>query len=75
MTDFHDLVDTSDLTPEEEARLRRVHDLLIEAGPPPDLPPALEAPPTHPPRPRSCSSRCSRSAAGRSQRWSRRRSR
>jgi len=48
MTDFHDLVDTSGLTPEEEARLRRAHDLLIEAGPPPDLPPALEAPPTQP---------------------------
>jgi hypothetical protein len=48
MTDFHDLVDTAGLTPEEEARLRRAHDLLIEAGPPADLPPALETPPTQP---------------------------
>jgi hypothetical protein len=46
MTDFHDLIDTSDLSPEEETRLRRAHDLLVQAGPPPDLPPALEAPPT-----------------------------
>jgi Anti-sigma-K factor rskA len=48
MTDFHDLIDTDGLTPEEEARLRRAHDLLMQAGPPPDLPPALEAPPTQP---------------------------
>jgi hypothetical protein len=46
MTDFHDLVDTTGLSAEEEARLRRAHDLLVQAGPPPDLPPALEAPPT-----------------------------
>ena len=32
-------------TPSEEARLRRVHDLLVQAGPPPDLPPALERTP------------------------------
>lgn len=41
---FEDLVGGDDLTPEEEARLRRVHDLLVQAGPPPDLPPALEHP-------------------------------
>jgi len=41
---FDDLVGGDDLTPEEEARLRRVHELLVEAGPPPDLPPALEQP-------------------------------
>jgi len=41
MTDFHDLVG-DDLTPEEEARLRRVHELLVAAGPPPELPPELE---------------------------------
>jgi hypothetical protein len=41
---FEDLVDRDDLTPEEEAKLRRVHELLVEAGPPPDLPPALEHP-------------------------------
>jgi hypothetical protein len=43
--DFDDLVDVEGLDPEEAARLRRVHDLLIEAGPPADLPPALERPP------------------------------
>ena len=47
MTDFRDLVDTTGLAPEEEARLRRAHELLVQAGPPPDLPPALETPPTH----------------------------
>jgi len=45
MTNFHDLVDTSGLAPDEEARLRRAHDLLVRAGPPPDLPPALSAAP------------------------------
>jgi hypothetical protein len=40
MTDFRDLVG-DDLTPEEEARLRRVHELLVAAGPPPELPPDL----------------------------------
>jgi hypothetical protein len=38
--DFRDLVG-DDLTPEERERLERVHDLLVEAGPPPELPPAL----------------------------------
>ena len=46
--DFDDLVGTEGLEPEEELRLRRVHDLLLQAGPPPDLPPALERPPTEP---------------------------
>jgi hypothetical protein len=49
VTDFRDLVDPNDLSPEEEARLRRVHELLVQAGPPPDLPPALLEPPTRPP--------------------------
>jgi len=40
VTDFRDLVG-DDLTPEEEARLLRVHDLLVEIGPPPELPPTL----------------------------------
>ena len=40
MTDFRDLVDPDDLSPDEELRLRRVHELLVQAGPPPDLPPA-----------------------------------
>jgi hypothetical protein len=46
MTDFNDLIDTDGLDPREAARLRRAHDLLVQVGPPPDLPPALEAPPT-----------------------------
>jgi hypothetical protein len=41
MTDFRDLVG-DDLSPEEEERLRRVHELLVAAGPPPELPPELE---------------------------------
>ncbi len=48
MTNFDDIVGGDDLSPDEEARLRRVHDLLMRAGPPPDLPPALERPPTEP---------------------------
>jgi hypothetical protein len=45
MSDFREIVDTEGLGPEEEARLRRVHDLLVQAGPPPDLPPSLERTP------------------------------
>jgi hypothetical protein len=42
---FEDLVG-DDLPAEERARLERVHELLIAAGPPPELPPHLaEAPP------------------------------
>jgi hypothetical protein len=44
VNEFDEIIDTDDLAPEEEARLRRVHDLLVQAGPPPDLPPALEHP-------------------------------
>ena len=44
---FDDLVG-NDLTAEERARLERVHQLLIEAGPPPELPPHLETPPLAP---------------------------
>ncbi len=44
MNEFNDIVDTGGLSPEEADRLRRVHDLLVEAGPPADLPPALEHP-------------------------------
>jgi Anti-sigma-K factor rskA len=44
MTDFHDLIDTDDLSEDDARRLERVHDLLVQAGPPPDLPPALEHP-------------------------------
>lgn len=42
--DFHELVG-DDLAPDEEARLRRMHDALVAAGPPAELPPSLEAPP------------------------------
>jgi hypothetical protein len=45
MSDFREIVDTEGLGPEEEARLRRVHELLVQAGPPPDLPPSLERTP------------------------------
>ena len=38
---FDELVGGDDLSPEEAARLQRVHDLLVEAGPPPELPPHL----------------------------------
>jgi hypothetical protein len=42
--DFRELVG-DELTPEERARLERVHELLVAAGPPPELPPALAEPP------------------------------
>jgi hypothetical protein len=48
VSNFDDLVDRAGLAPDEEARLRRVHDLLVQAGPPADLPPGLERPPTAP---------------------------
>lgn len=37
-----------DLTTAERARLREVHDMLLTAGPPPELPPGLERPPARP---------------------------
>jgi anti-sigma-K factor RskA len=40
--DFRELV--GDLPEEERARLERVHELLVKAGPPPELPPALVEP-------------------------------
>jgi hypothetical protein len=42
--DFDELVG-NDLSPDERARLLRVHNLLIAAGPPPELSPELETPP------------------------------
>ena len=42
--EFRDLVG-EDLPPDERARRERVHEMLIEAGPPPELPPELEEPP------------------------------
>jgi hypothetical protein len=46
--EFHELMDGIE-QPEERERLRRVHELLVEAGPPPELSPALVTPPA--PRP------------------------
>ena len=46
--DFRDLVG-DDLSPEEGARLERVHDMLIAAGPPPELPPELQEVPSERP--------------------------
>ena len=45
MSDFKELIDADGLDPDEEARLRHMHELLVQAGPPPDLPPALEQAP------------------------------
>lgn len=42
--DFHELVG-NDLEPAERERLERVHDMLIAAGPPPELPQELADPP------------------------------
>jgi len=42
---FDELIGTEGLSEVEEARLRRVHDLLVAAGPPPDLSPELFLPP------------------------------
>jgi hypothetical protein len=45
--DFRELVG-DDVPAEDEGRLRRVHDLLLAAGPPEELPPSLASPPgTH----------------------------
>jgi anti-sigma-K factor RskA len=41
--DFDELVG-ADLEPGERARLLRAHNLLVDAGPPPELPPSLEQP-------------------------------
>jgi hypothetical protein len=42
--DFDDLI-AGDVPPEERARLYRTHELLVQAGPPPELSPELEAVP------------------------------
>ena len=41
---FDELAGGDDLSAEEAARLERVHDLLVAAGPPPELPPHLLEP-------------------------------
>jgi hypothetical protein len=46
--DFRELVG-EDLPEKERARLERVHDLLVAAGPPPELPPSLAEPTTEAP--------------------------
>jgi hypothetical protein len=43
--DFDELVG-AEAAPEERDRLRRVHDLLVTAGPPPELTPRVESGPT-----------------------------
>jgi hypothetical protein len=48
--EFGELVG-DDLPREEAERLRRVHELLLEAGPLPELPPSLEEPSLAEPRP------------------------
>ena len=42
--ELKDIIDVDDLSPEERGRLQRVHDLLLEAGSPVELPPELEEP-------------------------------
>jgi hypothetical protein len=37
MSPFEDFVDAESLDPDERERLRRVHELLLEVGPPPEL--------------------------------------
>jgi hypothetical protein len=46
--DFEHLVDPTELSPEDEARLRRVHSMLIEAGPPQELPASIGRAPATP---------------------------
>jgi hypothetical protein len=47
--DLDDLLD-DDVPGEERERLRRAHELLVAAGPPPELPPSLETVPDPKPR-------------------------
>jgi hypothetical protein len=51
MKEFREL--TEDLSADEQKRLRRVHDLLVEAGPPPELPVSLRRTPRPERQPRS----------------------
>jgi hypothetical protein len=39
--DFEQMVDLTDVSPEDRARLQRMHELLVAAGPPADLPSEL----------------------------------
>jgi hypothetical protein len=60
---FDDLVDTDGLSPAERARLERVHDLLVAAGPPAELPADLATAPAARAEVVDLSSRRSRRAA------------
>jgi len=44
---FNDWVDVEGLSSEERKRLEQVHDLLVAAGPPPELTTAIEQPPAN----------------------------
>jgi hypothetical protein len=46
--EFDQLVDAAGLAPDEEKRLRRVHEMLVSAGPPPELTATLLVPPADP---------------------------
>jgi hypothetical protein len=46
---FDQLVAGTDLSAAERERLRRVHELLLAVGPPPEVAPALQAPPPREP--------------------------
>src|SRR6185312_626246 len=46
--EFDDVVDLTGVSPEDEARLRRVHSMLIEAGPPQELPASMGRAPATP---------------------------
>jgi hypothetical protein len=46
--DFHELFDMEAVPAEEQQRLQHVHELLVQAGPPAELTPALEQPPAPP---------------------------
>lgn len=47
--DFDELLAGEELAPEERERLLRVHELLVAAGPPPELPAGLRVPPPEKP--------------------------
>ena len=47
--DFDELLGGQELAPEERGRLRRVHESLLAAGPPPELPAGLRVPPPEKP--------------------------
>jgi hypothetical protein len=44
MKELRDLIDLDDVSAEERDRLQRVHELLLQAGPPVELPPELDKP-------------------------------